>query len=75
MTLRRVFVGVSLAFGLSVWSWCRADGNPVQAGPAGPVAYAAEAAPESGQGNHDEAAARYRGNQSRHWRHVMIGGR
>jgi len=74
MMLRRLAAGMAVVFGLSVWSWFRADDNPVQARTADPV-YATQAGEEAGGGNHDDAAARYRGNQSRHWRHVMIGGR
>jgi hypothetical protein len=71
MTLRCVFVGVLVLFTLSAWAWCRPCGKQAHAQTADPVC-AAEAADDGG--NHDEAAYRYRHNQSRHWRHVMIGG-
>jgi hypothetical protein len=75
MTLRRLFVGLTVVFGLSVWSWCRADGNPAQAAPADGRSVAAAAGEDAGDGNHDEAARRFRSSQSHHWRHVMIGTR
>lgn len=68
MTMRRLFVGMTLVLGLSVWAWCRADGKEAEAKPAGSVCAADEG------GNHDEAAYRYRMSQSHHWRQVMIGG-
>jgi hypothetical protein len=71
MTLRCLFVGVLVLFALSAWAWCRPCGKQAHAQGADPV-YAAEA-DECGGGNHDEAAYRFRHNQSRHWRHVMIG--
>jgi hypothetical protein len=69
MTLRRLFVGAAVVVGLSVWSWCRADGPA----PTADAVYSAEVSEESGGGNHDDAAHRYRTNQPHHWRHVMIG--
>ena len=73
MTLRRVFVGAAVVFGLSVWSWCRADATAAHGAPA--TVEAACTADTTGEigGNHDEMANRYRTNQPRHWRHVMIG--
>jgi hypothetical protein len=73
MMARRFFVGVGVVCTLVVWAWCRPGGEHAHAGPADPVS-AAEAADEHG-GNYDEAAARYRSGQARHWRHVMIGNR
>jgi hypothetical protein len=58
-------------FGLSVWSWCRGDGREAEAHPI----RAAVLADSDGEGNHDEAAMRFRTNQSVHWRHVMVGNR
>ena len=71
MLLRRTFAGVAVLFGLSVWSWSRADDH--HRPEAEPVRPAAEAAAPGG--NHDDAAYRFRTSQARHWRHVMIGGR
>jgi hypothetical protein len=71
MTLRRVFVGTAVVFGLSVWAWCRAGEEHPRVQPADPVR-AAEAGPVGG-GTYDDAAHRYRTGQSRHWRQVMIG--
>jgi hypothetical protein len=65
MTLRRVVVGLAMMCGLSVWSWVGADETPSHAAPA--------AVARSDGGNHDDAAHRYRTNQSNHWRHVMVG--
>ena len=73
MLLRRVFVGTAVLFGLSVWSWTHNDGAQAHAGPSNEVREAT--ADETAGGTHDEALHRYRTNQSRHWRHVMIGGR
>ncbi|MBX9583078.1 MAG: hypothetical protein K2X87_22455 [Gemmataceae bacterium] len=70
MLLRRTFAGVAVLFGLSVWSWTRADDHR-EADPVRP----AVAAGEHAGGNHDDAAHRFRTSQARHWRHVMIGGR
>ncbi|MBX9625749.1 MAG: hypothetical protein K2X82_18260 [Gemmataceae bacterium] len=73
MLLRRAFAGVVVLFGLSVWSWARGDaaGDPREAEPV----RTAVAAGEYAGGNRDDAAYRFRTNQARHWRHVMIGGR
>ena len=73
MTLRRLFVGVSVVFGVSVWSWCHAGEDEAERSePAHAVHATADA---TGGGNQDEAAYRFRTGQARHWRHVMIGGR
>lgn len=64
MTLRRVVVGMTVVFGLSVWSWVRADALP------DPV----QVADEGDRGNRSDAAQRYRTSQARHWRQVMVGG-
>ncbi len=71
MTTRRLFVAMSVMFGLSVWSWCRGDGREAEAHPA----QAATLADSDGEGNHDEAASRFRTGQPVHWRHVMVGNR
>ena len=74
MILRRLFVGMTLVFGLSVWSWCRAGDNEAHARPADEV-YTSGADDEADECTQDEAASRYRAHQPHHWRHVMIGGR
>jgi hypothetical protein len=74
MLLRRVFVGTAVLFGLSVWSWCHNDGPQAHAGPPNEVRTATDA-DHADSAAHDAALRRYRTNQSRHWRHVMIGGR
>lgn len=73
MLLRRTFAGVAVLFGLSVWSWARGDaaGDRPEADPVRPAVASAEPA----GGNRGDAAYRFRTGQSRHWRHVMIGGR
>ena len=73
MRLRRVFVGLLVVGGLTALVWVRPGVKHAHAQAADPV-YMAGAVSEGG-GNEDEAAYRYRANQSRHWRHVMIGGR
>ena len=72
MTVRRLLMGLSVVGGVSIWSVCRGETNPDHAETADPV-YVASGT--DGGGNHDDAAYRYRTNQSRHWRHIMIGGR
>jgi hypothetical protein len=71
MTTRRLLVGMTMMFGLSVWAWCRADERSTDH----PSTDTATAAATTTGGNHDEAAARFRSGQSCHWRHVMVGGR
>jgi hypothetical protein len=72
MTTRRLYaVGLVLS-GLSLLSWVRADGSPEQPCCAQIIAVDSENCSGS---DHDEALQRYRCNQSRHWRHVVIGGR
>lgn len=68
MSLRRMTMAVALVCGLCVWGFAHSDAEPVRAQGADPVA------DEDEDGDtRDEAAARYRANQSRHWRHVAIG--
>ena len=73
MTIRNAALGLAVVFGLSVWSWCRPSGTEAKARGANVVHSADESGVGAG-GNRDEAAARFRGNQSRHWRQVAIGG-
>lgn len=74
MTLRNAVIGLAVVFGVSVWSWCRPCGSQAHAQAQGPEVVYAATDPEVGPGgNRDEAAARYRGNQCRHWRQVAMG--
>jgi hypothetical protein len=73
MTLRNAVCGLGVVFAVAVWSACRPDSRAAQAQSADPVLTAAEAAGSAG-GNHDEAARRFRTNQSTHWRQVALGG-
>ena len=72
MTMRRVFVLGLILSGLSIIPWVRAEGTAQKACGEPIVTVDPE---ECTGGNHDEAMQRYRSNQSRHWRHVVIGGR
>jgi hypothetical protein len=72
MTLRHALFGLAVVFGFSVWSACRPCEQAAQAQGADPVYAADEVGTHSG-GNHDDAARRYRANQSTHWRQVAIG--
>ena len=74
MTLRRLFVGMTVMFGLSVLSWVRVDGNPSHAAAGEPASVEPAAEAEGEGGNHDNATYRYRTNQSHHWRQILIGG-
>lgn len=66
MTLRRLTVATLLLCGLGVWGYAQSGHTPT---PVEPVTAEGRA---SG-GTHDDAEARYRSNQSRHWRYVAIG--
>jgi hypothetical protein len=68
MTLRRLTVSMMVAGGLCLWGFARSSDTP--APNADPVLVEAG---EGHGGTHDEAVARFRVNQSRHWRHVAIG--
>jgi hypothetical protein len=70
MTIRNAVLGFALMFSVSVWAWCRPCGPQAQAQGVGTVVPADE---ESGGGNREEALARYRHNQSHHWRQVALG--
>lgn len=67
MTLRRLTVATMLACALGVWGFARSGESRV----ADPL----PAAGRTASGTHDEAEARFRNNQSTHWRHVAIGNR
>ncbi len=70
MNLRRVLMAVALVCGLCVWGFARSNVEPASAQGANAVPSETE---EDENGNHDEAAARYRTNQARHWRQLAIG--
>lgn len=65
MTRIGMLLGLAAVVSLGAWGIARVT--------AAPEAAAAEPAAEST--NHDEAARRFRTNQSSHWRHVMLGRR
>ena len=71
MTMRRLLAACLGLTALSLISWSRADVPPCEA--CEPVI--AIDSEECSGGNHDEALQRYRCNQSRHWRNMLIGGK
>lgn len=71
MTMRRLFaLGLALS-GLSIIPWVRADSS----GQTCCEPIVAAEGDECEGGTHDEALQRYRCNQSRHWRQMVVGGR
>jgi len=70
MSLRRVLIAVALVCGLCVWGFARSGDQPLSAQTVEPIA---ADAPEDSEEARDEAAARFRTNQPRHWRYVAIG--
>ena len=74
MTIRNAVLGLAVVFGLAVWSWCRPCGPQAKA-QGGEAIHSRDEAGIGAGGNHDEAAARFRTNQSRHWRQVALGSR
>lgn len=70
MTMRRVFVGLTVAATLAVFAFVRPGAKEARAQTADPVCTTDST---EGGGNYDEAAQRYKNNQSRHWRQVAIG--
>jgi hypothetical protein len=70
MTLRRLSVAMLLVCGLCVWGFAGSNEVSPATADADPV-HAESGAGEGG--THEDAVARFRGNQSRHWRHVAIG--
>ena len=67
MTLRRLSFAVLVVCGLCVWGFAHSGDRP---------APSTDPVPADGPGaggNHDAASARYRANQSTHWRHVAVG--
>jgi hypothetical protein len=75
MTLRNAVFGLGVVFAVSVWSACRPDTRAAQAQSAADPVYSASEATGATGGNHDEAARRYKANQSTHWRQVALGTR
>jgi len=71
MTIRNAVLGMTMMFGLAVWAWCRPCSEHAQA-QAAEAAADAETPEGKAAGNHDEAVARYRTNQSRHWKQVVL---
>ena len=72
MTMRRLLIASLMLTGLSILSWVRADSADPQ--PCCDPIVVADPEECSG-GTHDEAMQRYRCNQSRHWRTMLIGGK
>jgi hypothetical protein len=70
MSIRNAVLGLTLIFGLAAWAWCRPGESQAQAQSPGDV-YATSEAGDGG--NHEEAAIRFRTNQSRHWRQIAGG--
>lgn len=72
MTMRRMLAGCLGLTALSLISWSRADVPPCDSCCEPVIAVESE---ECSGGNRDEALQRYRCNQSRHWRNMLIGSR
>ena len=70
MSPRRLSIAMLTVCGLCVWGFANSGDEPARARSADPECRETE---EDEGGNRDEAAARYRANQSRHWRQVAIG--
>lgn len=73
MTLRRTLIGLMLMMGFVVWSWCRPGEKQAQAQTTADPVYETDPDTICSGGNHEEAAYRFRSNQSTHWRQVTIG--
>ncbi len=73
MTTRRLFAVGLLISGLSLISWVRAENSP-QESSCEPI-IAAETDEDCAGGNHDQVLTRYRTNQTRHWRHMVVSSR
>ena len=74
MKLRRIVVGFVILSALSIWIWNRssskqADTRSVEA----TLVQQADGAAGDTSGTHDEQVYRFRTDQPRHWKHVMLG--
>jgi|GEM_PF-3315696 len=72
MTMRRLLALGLVLSGLSLIPWVRADGT---AEPACCETITAADLEDCQGGTHDEALTRYRSNQTRHWRSMVVGGK
>jgi hypothetical protein len=70
MMVRRLSIALVVVSGLCLLGLARTGANPAESQLADPV-YLSEDVQQPG-GNHDTASHRFRGNQSHHWRQVMI---
>lgn len=76
MTSRRVFVGVLVLSAFTVLCWARPGARQAHAGQVAATGFeAADMAKCSGDGNQDSQEYRFRTNQPRHWKHIMLGTR
>ena len=66
MTLRRLTVAMTVVCGLCAWGFARSSETAPPS--ADPVRVEGGAG-----GTRDDGVARFRTNQSRHWRHVAVG--
>lgn len=73
MTLRNAVLGLAVIFGLSVWACCRPCHTQAHAQQIADPIHEANAQGTGSGGNHDDAAFRFRANQSSHWRQVALG--
>jgi hypothetical protein len=67
MTLRRIAFATIILCGLGVWVLASSSNSSA------PSLEPVSAENEHGSGNHDEAAARFRTNQTNHWKHIVVG--
>jgi hypothetical protein len=70
MTMRRVFVGVAVVGAVALFAFVRPGAKQAHAQSQDQVT---EVTDGSGSNGYDEAAHRYKNNQSRHWRQVALG--
>ncbi len=70
MSLRRLLIAMVMVCGLCVWGFARSGDEPASARGAKPGVSGTD---EDEGDTRDEAAARYRTNQSRHWRQLALG--
>jgi len=71
MTLRRLFVGTLVLFAISFWCWLRPCPQDAHAHPANHSLASAA----SNDGNQELQEQRFRTNQCRHWKQLMVGSR